>query len=219
MTGRHGNRMVLDVEGSAANVEQAFQIKLGVYRHPAGTRDFFAPDTDPSVPTNLPVADMWGLTDYGLPQPLSHQVDPSKINPLNYNGSGPGGAYQGADFRNAYVPGAGLTGTGQIAAVAEFDGYYSSDITSYETQCGYPNVPLQNVLVNNVSGTPGYSGIANAVAEVSLDIELIIAMAPGLSKVVVYEGNNPYDVFNQIATDNTAKQISCSWSWVKWTET
>jgi hypothetical protein len=64
-----------------------------------------------------------------------------------------------------------------------------------------------------VSGAPGYSGVANAVAEVSLDIELIIAMAPGLSKVLVYEGSNPYDVFNKIATDNSAKQISCSWTW------
>jgi subtilase family serine protease len=72
---------------------------------------------------------------------------------------------------------------------------------------------LTNILLS-VTGTPGYSGQgANAIAEVSLDIELQIAMAPGLSKLMVFEGNNPYTVFNQIATDNTAKQISCSWSW------
>src|ERR1019366_8637580 len=133
--------------------------------------DCFAPDVEPSVPANLPVADMWGLSDYGLPRPLAHKVDPLKISPLNYNGSGSGGAYQGGDFRNAYAPGTSLAGTGQIAAVAEFDGYYASDITSYESQCGYGNVPLQNVLLDSVSGTPGYSGAANAVAEVSLNIE------------------------------------------------
>lgn len=49
---------------------------------------------------------------------------------------------------------------------------------------GYTRVPLTNVLINSVSGTPGYSGDPNAVIEVSLDIELIIAMAPGLSEVV-----------------------------------
>jgi hypothetical protein len=213
VTGTHDNRVVLDVEGSASNVERAFHVALRTYRHPTEARDFFAPDTEPSVPANLPVADMWGLTDYGLPKPLSHKVDPLKVTPLSYNGSGPGGAYQGRDFRNAYVPGASLTGSGQIAAVAEFDGYYANDITTYENQCGYSHVPLQNVLLDGVSGTPGYSGASNAVVEVSLDIELLIAMAPGLSTLIVYEGNSPYDVFNRIATDNLAKQVGCSWSW------
>ena len=213
VTGTHANRLVLDVEGSVSSIEQAFQVTLRTYRHPREARDFFAPDTEPSVPANLPVADMWGLTDYGLPRPLSHRIDPSKVTPFNFNGSGPGGSYQGGDFRHAYVPGAGLTGSGQIAAVAEFDGYYANDITSYENDCGYSHVPLQNVLLDGVTGTPGYSGVAGAVSEASLDIELIIAMAPGLSTLIVYEGSSPYDVFNRIVTDNSAKQVSCSWSW------
>jgi subtilase family serine protease len=214
VAGTHPNRVVLDVAGSVSNVEQAFHITLRTYHHPTEARDFFAPDTEPSVPTNLPVADMWGLSDYALPTPLSHRVEPAKISPLNYNGTGPSGSYQGRDFRNAYAPGASsLVGSGQIAAVAEFDGYYANDITTYEANCGYTNVPLTNILLS-VTGTPGYSGQgANAIAEVSLDIELQIAMAPGLSKLMVYEGSNPYTVFNQIATDNTAKQISCSWAW------
>ena len=203
VTGTHANRVVLDVAAPAADVERAFEIKLHTYRHPTEARFFFAPDTEPSVPTNLPVADMWGLSDYALPTPLVRKADPAKISPLNYNGSGLNGAYRGGDFTNAYAPGTSLTGAGQIAAVAEFDSYYASDITNYESQSGYTNVPLQNILLDGVSGTPGYSGQANAVAEVSLDIELLIAMAPGLSKLVVYEGSSPYDVFNRIVTDNT----------------
>jgi fructose-specific component phosphotransferase system IIB-like protein len=213
VVGKHPNRVVLDVRGGVSNIEQAFNITLRSYQHPMEARECFAPDTEPSVPANLPVVDMWGLSDYGLPRPLAHKVDPLRAAPLNYNGSGPGGAYQGSDFRNAYAPETSLAGIGQIAAVAEFDGYYATDITSYESQCGYTNVPLQNVLLDSVSGTPGYSGAANAVAEVSLDIELIIAMAPGLFKLMVYEGSSPYDVFNRIVTDNLAKQVSCSWSW------
>jgi hypothetical protein len=209
----HGNRLVLDVEASATNVERAFHVTLHTYRHPKEPRNFFAPDTNPSVPTNLPVADIWGLSDYALPQPMAIKMSPAQITPLNYNGSGPGGDYQGGDFRNAYSAGSSLTGAGQIVAVAEFDGYYANDISSYETQCGYANVPLQNILLNSVSGTPGYSGLPNAVTEVSLDIELAIAMAPGLAKVVVYEGSSPYSVFSQIATDNSAGQVSCSWTW------
>ncbi len=215
VVGRHSNRVVLDVAGSVAGIEQAFQVALRTYRDPAEGREFFAPDVEPSVPANVPARDVWGLSDYARPRPLLRKMDPARLVGLNYNGTGPGGSYQGRDFRHAYVPGAALAGSGQVAAVVEFDGYYPSDIATYEANCGYSNVPLQNVLLNNVSGTPGYSGIANAVAEVSLDIELIIAMAPGLSKVMVYEGSNPYSVFNQIATDNTAKQISCSWAFSK----
>ena len=36
-------------------------------------------------------------------------------------------------------------------------------------------------------------------------------MAPGLSKVIVYEGSNWNDVLNRMATDNLAKQLSSSW--------
>src|SRR5579863_889336 len=63
--GKHPNRVVLDVRGSVANVERAFKITLRTYRHPTEARDFFAPDTEPTAPANLPVADMWGLSDYG----------------------------------------------------------------------------------------------------------------------------------------------------------
>jgi Pro-kumamolisin, activation domain/Domain of unknown function (DUF5011)/Immunoglobulin I-set domain/Bacterial Ig-like domain (group 3) len=213
VVGTHSNRVVLDVSGSVSNIEQAFNTTLRIYPHPKEARDFFAPDVEPSVPTNLPVADMWGLSDYSLPRPLSRKLALPGVTALNYNGSGMGGAYLGNDFRNAYVPQSTLNGAGQIAAVVEFDGYYVNDIATYEAQSGYSNVPLQNVLVNGVSGNPGYSGQANAVAEVSLDIELLIAMAPGLTKLMVYEGSSPYDVFNKIATDNTARQISCSWAW------
>jgi len=42
-------------------------------------------------------------------------------------------------------------------------------------------------------------------------------MAPALAKVVVYEGDpynfHPNDVLNRITTDNSARQISCSWGW------
>ena len=205
------NRMVLDVAAPVADIEQAFGVTLKTYRHPKEQRDFYAPSVEPSVPTNLPVADLWGLSDYARPHPLAIVANATNAAPSTYNGSGVNGSYRGADFRNAYVPGTALTGVGQTVAVVEFDGYYSADIVNYEQQCGYASVPLTNVLVN-VTGTPGYSGIADAVLEVSLDIELAIAMAPGLSRVMVYEGSNPYDVYNQISSDNVAKQITSSWS-------
>jgi xanthomonalisin len=211
VSGTYSNRVVLDVRGPVSAVEQAFHITLRTYPHPTEARDFYAPDTEPSVPVNVPVNDLLGLSDYARPRPMIHPASRAKASPLNYNGSAMDGSYQGADFRNAYVPGSSLTGSGQVVALFELDGYYPADITNYEAYCGYTNVPVQNVFVNNVSGTPGYSGVSGAVTEVSLDIELAIAMAPGLAEVLVYEGNNAYDVYNQIASDDIAKQVSSSW--------
>ncbi len=213
VNGTYSNRVVLDVRGPVAALERAVHVTMRIYRHPTEGRDFFAPDSEPSVPVQVPVNDMFGLSDYAKPRPLTHPAIQSKAFPLNYNGSGSGGSYQGADFRNAYIPGSSLTGSGQVVAMFELDGYYPADIANYEALCGYTNVPLQNVYLDGITNTttPGYSGVAGAVTEVSLDIEMAIAMAPGLAEVLVYEGNNPYDVFNKIATDDAAKQISSSW--------
>ena len=45
---------------------------------------------------------------------------------------------------------------------------------------------------------------------------MVNSMAPGLSQLLVYEENpavfNPVTILNRIATDNLAKQVSCSWS-------
>jgi uncharacterized repeat protein (TIGR03803 family) len=123
-------------------------------------------------------------------------------------GSGPLGYYLGYDFRAAYVPGVTLTGTGQSVGLLEFDGYFLSDILSYESLAGLPNVALTNILLNGFNGVPGQQNL-----EVALDIEMAISMAPGQSQVIVYEGIIPNDILNQMAIDNKAKQLSSSWSW------
>jgi uncharacterized repeat protein (TIGR01451 family) len=103
-----------------------------------------------------------------------------------------------------------LTGTGQKVAIFELDGYYTSDIVAYEAQAGLPQVPLRNVLLDGLTGAPLSFG---GDGEVSLDIENVAAMAPGLDEIIVYEGSSPDDVLNRIATDDAAYQISCSWGW------
>jgi kumamolisin len=89
----------------------------------------------------------------------------------------------GNDFRAAYIPGVSLTGEGQSVALLEFDAYYPSDIADYESLTGLPNVPIQSVQVGGFDGKPGPNN-----GEVATDIEMAIAMAPGLSRVLVYEG-------------------------------
>jgi kumamolisin len=44
-------------------------------------------------------------------------------------------------------------------------------------------------------------------------MEEAISMAPSLRQLVVYVGNNDVSIINQMASDNTSKQLSCSWGW------
>jgi uncharacterized repeat protein (TIGR01451 family) len=219
VTVTHPNRMVLDVRGKAADIEKALHVALHTYKHPTEARDFFAPDVEPSVPSGLSIQDISGLDNYRRPHPnykFKPATQPSgataKATPNA--GSGPSGNYIGNDFRNAYVPGTSLNGSGQTIALVQFDGYYSSDIVAYENLAGRTNIPLQIVLIDGFSGAPTGNG---GEVEVSLDIEMVVSMAPALANVVVYEGDpynfHPNDVLNRIATDNSARQVSCSWGW------
>ena len=208
----HTNRLLLDVQGSVGDIERAFHIKLLLYHHPTENRDFYAPDRDPSVNAGLPISDVSGLDNYTRPQPRV-KIRPEGVrNMSSATGSGPGGTYLGHDFRAAYLPNVTLTGSGQMVGLVQFDGFYSNDIVAYASAAGMTVVPTQTVLLDRYDGVPTSSGNI----EVSLDIEMSMAMAPGLAKIVVFEGGPngiPNDILNTMAASNQVKQLSCSWGW------
>ncbi|HEY2329377.1 MAG TPA: protease pro-enzyme activation domain-containing protein, partial [Verrucomicrobiae bacterium] len=212
VTHTHANRMLLDVSGRAANIEKAFQVNLRTYQHPKENRKFFAPDADPSVDVALPILSVSGLDNYSIPHPKSRPQPLNQASVAPKLGSGHLGSYQGNDFRNAYVPGTTLTGAGQNVGLLQFDGFFPSDITAYENQIGLiTNVP-QLIVVPIDGGVPVPTRLGNS--EVSLDIEMVVSMAPGVSKIYVYEAPNPspwVDLLNRMANDNLARQLSCSW--------
>lgn len=217
VVGTHTNRLVLDVAGPASAVEKAFGTRLMNYQAPDG-RVFRAPETEPVVPTAIAskIAGVIGLDTAGTWKPHNKErpIAPGGVVTRDAHpngGSGPGGGLTPKDIKTAYnLTGASQTGAGQALGVFELTGYKASDIAAYEQAYGLPSVPLQNVLVDGVSGSAG-----SGADEVTLDIELQIAVAPGASKVLVYEGPNSttgvIDTYNRIATDNLAKQISTSW--------
>lgn len=225
VTGTHANRLLLDVSGQSTDIEKAFNIKFKTYSHPTEARDFFAPDTEPSVPAGLKILDISGLNNLARPRPksvarpigaVSNAVSQARSSgkPSPNAGTGPFGTYMGNDFRNAYIPGSSLNGSGQVNGLVQFDGYYLSDIQEYESIVGRTNIPLRNVLLDGFNGQPTGNG---GEVEVSLDIEMFVSMAPALAQIIVYEGNPynfiPNDVLNRIANDDLATQISCSWGW------
>lgn len=210
----HNDRTLLRVEGSVADIERTFHVRMLVYPHPTEARTFYAPDTEPSVALTVPILHISGLNNYNLPHPGGGPGGGQSSNGAKPgSGSGPGGNYWGSDFRAAYVPGTSLTGAGQSIALLELDGYYTNDILSYEQQADLPNVTITNVLVDGATGTP--STFQNSVGEVSLDMEMAIAMAPGISRLIVYEAPNCcyywVDELKQMQEDDSARQLSSSW--------
>src|SRR6266478_2407628 len=191
---RHPNRVLLDISGTVAELERALHVNLRLYQHPTEARTFYAPDTEPSLDLATPVLGISGLDNFELPRPMGRKAVPfERSRPTPYStGTGPRGTLLGKDFRNAYASGVSLDGTGEAVGLFEMDGYYAADITAYESLAGLPFVPLTNVLLNSYSGAAGQYN-----DEVALDIEMAVAMAPGLSRVIVYEGTVANDILNR----------------------
>jgi subtilase family serine protease len=207
------NRLLVDINGSVAQIEKAFHVKMTVYQHPTENRTFYSPDREPSLALSIPVSHIAGLNDFSIPRPKLRKAPEGQAIHGNV-GSGPGGAYIGSDMRAAYYGGSALTGSGQSVGLCEFDGYNMSDVTG--TFDGHANsVAINNVLIDGASG-----GSDGDDGEQVLDIVQAAMMAPGMNQVRVYIapgttsiGVGDTDMFNKMATENITKQIGCSWGW------
>ena len=162
VTGASPNRMLLDVNLSVADIQRVFHVRMLVYQRPSEPGVFYAPEAEPSIDSDIAIAHVSGLDNYKLPRPAMVRRPPpgGRGQPSQPGlGSSPDnqGEYFGYDFRDAYVPGVTLDGSGQTLALFELDGYYAVDIQSYESEAGLPNVPLVNVPVDgsyHQSGRP-----------------------------------------------------------------
>ena len=217
IAGTHGNRLLLDVRAKVADIQRAFHIGLRRFKHPTEARDFFAPDAEPTVDFNLPIADVSGLNNYKLPHPKLVRENSVFGNAVAKTGSAPTGDFLGDDFRAAYVPDTTLTGAGQMVGLLQFDGFYAGDVAAYAAAAGggRTNIPIKTVLVDGFNGVPT-RGVTSGNGEVALDIEMAMAMAPGLVKIIIFSGGpngQQNDILNVMAASNTVKNLSCSWGW------
>jgi subtilase family serine protease len=212
VTNRPVNRLLVHISGTVSQVNKAFHVAMTNYHHPTENRNFYSPDREPSLELSVPVAHIAGLNNFSIPRPKFKRA-PANFR-SNATGSGPSAAYLGSDMRAAYYGGNALTGSGQAVGLLEFDGYNMSDVTaSFAGQAN--SVPIQNVLLDGATaGSDGDDG------EQVLDIVQAASVAPGMSQVRVYiaPGNSQIgvgdvDIFNEMATENIAKQLSCSWGW------
>lgn len=209
------NRLLVDVSGTAPVVEAAFRLRLMRYQGADGFT-YRAPDSDPAIPAALAgqLSAVLGLANNAVLRPHLHCLSPNlkrAANPTNVGiGSGDGGGLSPSDIKAAYnLDKTALTGAGETLGLVELDGYTPSDISTYENTYSLPHVSLQNILVGSADGSAGQDAV-----EVTLDIEMMTALAPGASKILVYEGLNDLkdllDTYQQIANDNIAKEVSTS---------
>ncbi len=201
------NGMFVHATASAETAGKAFQTELHDFSDSKG-RSYHAPSTEPVVPAGLAIQGVHGLQNLMVAHP--HLKKRSTAVASAASGSGPDSGFSPSDIKKAYGFPSGVTGAGQTLALFELDGYSASDISAYEAEFGLASVPLQNVLVDSANGSAG-----GGADEVTLDIELMAAIAPGASKILVYEGPNDeqgmLDVYARIANDNLAKAVSTSW--------
>ena len=211
----------LQLKGSVANVEKAFNVTMGVYQHPTENRTFFAPDREPSAKLSVRLWRVSGLDNYSIPRPMYQRKEVRERSNV-VKGSCPGGYYCGSDMRAAYYGGTALTGTGQNIALLELAGTDLADLTTY-----YKNAKQTEPYTPTLVSTGGYSTTCLASAgcddaEQTLDMTQAMGMAPGSKMLYHYVCGDAYisGTFDEtaclaaISTSKTlSNQISCSWAW------
>ena len=203
------NRFLLQADATVAQAERTFHVQIGLYRDPAGSRVFFAPDREPTLDIATPILHITGLDNAMPPRPRLLPPSAAAAAP-RLTGSGPHGYFIGTDIRAAYYPSGTLTGAGQSLGLMELGPYDPSGPANFFANFGPKNrVQLSNIAVD---GSPVTCHKCND-GEQDLDIEYAISMAPGLQQVQVYVGRNADAVLNRMATDNTSQQLSTSWGW------
>ena len=106
-------------------------------------------------------------------------------------------------------------GTGQIVALVELGGGFStSDLTTYFQGLGIPVPSVTAESVDGVANAPG-SAPGGADVEVSLDVEVVGAAAPGAKQLVYFAPNSDQGFVDSVsdASHATPAPIAISISW------
>ncbi len=221
--GVSANGLSLTARAPAATIDHALSVSLVRFRLADGRRGYLN-TAAPALPATVAplVQSVVGLDTVHLRRPAGlHRLPRATDRPsprLTANTAGPQGCPSAASvgvtanqiaaaYRYSGLYSAGDTGAGATIALYELEPFSAADIGAYQSCYG------TSTSVTTV-GVDGGAGSGAGAGEAALDIEDVIGLAPA-AHVRVYEGPNsgsgPYDVLQQIVSDNTAKVISTSW--------
>lgn len=207
-----GKRDAMDVQvkASAAAIEAAFHVTLGVYQDPTENRTFYAPDREPTVDLPFQLWHISGLDNFSVPR--TALVHGNAI-PLAQTGSCPGQSFCGSDMRAAYYGATTYTGTDQNIGLLEYAGFDIQDVNTYYLNAGQ----TRTAAVTGIStdGTPiscVYPSCDDT--EQTIDITQSLGMAPGVTTVYIYVGSSDTALLGAMSSDTPLPaQLSSSWLW------
>jgi len=121
--------------------------------------------------------------------------------------------YSPREIAAAYGFPTDVNGSGQTVAIIELGGgFRTDDLTTYFSGLGLPTPTVEAVEVDGASNAPG----VDADGEVMLDIEVIGAVAPGVTMAVYFGPNTTdgfYDAIAAAVHDNARRPSVISISW------
>ena len=232
ITATYSNHLVVDAVGTVAQAQHAFQVQINNYRSATG-QQFFANANPPSLPVQLaslvaavsgldntiqyhrnPLANGNATIHLGASSTASPTTTSASLScpkpglsmvPTSYTPSQVATAY---DFTKLYN--AGYMGEGQTVGLLELDGFSASDIASYTACFGGNQTVIKTIPIDGYNGAAGVNA-----AEVELDMEMILGLAPHLTSLRVYEAANTSlaaynDAWARIISDVTPV-VSTSW--------
>jgi kumamolisin len=200
-------RRTVKLTGSVADASQAFGVELYRYDHPehGSFRGRTGPVYVPAELTDI-VEGVFGLDDRGQLRAQFRIADPRAV----------ADSYTPVEVAQAYDFPTGATGAGQCVAIIELGGgYRQSDLDAYFGDLGLsvPTVAAVSVdgATNSPEGDPG-----GADGEVSLDIEVVGAIATGARIAVYFAPNSDQGFIDAVTTAvhdqaNAPSVISISW--------
>ncbi len=230
------NRLNVQVSGTVANIQRAFNVKLGVYQHPTENRTFYATDREPTTSMGIALWHVSGLDNFSVPHPAGLTKNPQSFSAKSgaTTGSGPSASFLGSDMRAAYYSAAGgtLTGAGQTVGLLEYYGTDLADLQTYYTNAKqtYPGstsstctgsatctsgiITLLSTDGTSTSCVDSKAGGKCDDTEQTLDMTQALGMAPGLSGLVMFVGSSDAAIFGKMATYSPLPlQLSSSWTW------
>jgi subtilase family serine protease len=227
------NRMVIRVQGTLAQLGQAFGTSIHTFRDADSGRTFHRPASPVRLPAALAstVSVVSGLSNehqyvshrIGTPKLLSTTTTfaPQSLKPNlratpsgNPTATGVPGNYTVGDVADLYninpLYKRGITGKGSTIGIVTLSNFYPEDAQAYWDGIGLVTKAhrITQVHVNGGGAFDGGSG------ETSLDVEQSGGLAPK-ADIIVYDAPNTSGdfvaAFAQAVSDNCADSISTSW--------
>ncbi len=235
LTVERASTLTLRVTGTAANLEQAFQVHLHRFEVPAKGKtpsySFRAPIERPTVPAEIAplVHDVLGLDN--RPSFYPHNLRAlaalggaplhRKIPGAPTTGNPPG-FWTVTDFADYYdvqpLYTKGVNGSGRTIGIVTLASFTPNDAFAYWSALGLSVDPHRLTMVD-VDGGPGSPSDASGSDETTLDVEQSGGVAPA-AQIIVYQAPNTnqgfLDAFASAIDGNIADSISTSWGSWEW---